>query len=322
MTPFTGTLKPLSLRSCWTRVTVPPAFARVRTVAARLGDAGLGDPGLGDDRRQWNEARCRDEGNVEDQYILQSHAPSPATNRARRPRTRGGRAVQLNAVMGGKLHAKGSTLWKRSMNGLASGRAACPGPPPSLSRARTSRRVSRPQNGPIRSLRGARRCRPQVRRSCRNRPPNGSLIVLSLLTISCPRHPEHRGLGSDRRERGQHGRTTSSCGCAWGTPGHRRRFISGRISQPGGRVQRREGAEHAADVEVAAVAQRREWVKALIDQQIDDAKWQELLHQARQAAEQGEKEYLLLRFPSALCTDDARAINNQPNIGLARDPSG
>ena len=73
--------------------------------------------------------------------------------------------------------------------------------------------------------------------------------------------------------------------------------------------------QHAADVEAAAIVERREWVKALIDQQIDDAKWQELLHEARQAAEHGEKEYLLLRFPSALCTDDARAINNQPNIG-------
>jgi uncharacterized membrane protein len=72
--------------------------------------------------------------------------------------------------------------------------------------------------------------------------------------------------------------------------------------------------QHAADVETAAIAQRRERVKALIDQQIDDAKWQELLHQAREAAEHSEKEYLLLRFPSTLCTDDARAINNQPNI--------
>jgi uncharacterized membrane protein len=72
-------------------------------------------------------------------------------------------------------------------------------------------------------------------------------------------------------------------------------------------------AQHSADLEAAAVFQRRQLVKALIDQHIDDAKWQELLHQARQSAERGEKEYLLLRFPSELCTDDARAINNQPN---------
>jgi uncharacterized membrane protein len=71
--------------------------------------------------------------------------------------------------------------------------------------------------------------------------------------------------------------------------------------------------QHAADVKNAAVIQRREQVKALIDQHIDDTKWQELLHKARQAAERGEKEYLLLRFPSALCTDGVRAINNPPN---------
>ena len=69
----------------------------------------------------------------------------------------------------------------------------------------------------------------------------------------------------------------------------------------------------AAENETAAVIQRRERVKVLIDQHIDDTKWRGLLDQARQVAERGEKEYLLLRFPSALCTDGARAINNPPN---------
>ena len=72
-------------------------------------------------------------------------------------------------------------------------------------------------------------------------------------------------------------------------------------------------AQNSADAEAAAVSQRRQLIKMLIDRHIDDAKWQELLHQARQSAERGEKEYLLLRFPSELCTDDARAINNPPN---------
>ena len=34
-----------------------------------------------------------------------------------------------------------------------------------------------------------------------------------------------------------------------------------------------------------------------------------MLEAARLAASRGEKEYLLLRFPSALCTDRGRAIN-------------
>jgi hypothetical protein len=63
--------------------------------------------------------------------------------------------------------------------------------------------------------------------------------------------------------------------------------------------------QHATDVETAAVIQRRELIKALVDQRIGDTKWRELLRQARQVAERGEKEYLLLRFPSELCTDGA-----------------
>jgi uncharacterized membrane protein len=71
--------------------------------------------------------------------------------------------------------------------------------------------------------------------------------------------------------------------------------------------------QHATDVKTAAATQRRERVEALIDQHIDDIKWRTLLHQARQVAERGKQEYLLLRFPSELCTDGARAINNSPN---------
>ena len=71
--------------------------------------------------------------------------------------------------------------------------------------------------------------------------------------------------------------------------------------------------QEVADAEATAGALRREQVKALIDHHIDDEKWRELLHQAQVVAENGEKEYLLLRFPSTLCTDGSRAINNPPN---------
>ena len=71
--------------------------------------------------------------------------------------------------------------------------------------------------------------------------------------------------------------------------------------------------QSAADAKAAAIQQQRKRVKELIDEHINDAKWRELLHSASQVAEHGEKEYLLLRFPSALCTDGARAINNPPN---------
>ncbi len=59
-----------------------------------------------------------------------------------------------------------------------------------------------------------------------------------------------------------------------------------------------------------AAAQRRgEKVKALIDEHMRDENWNTLLHRAREAAERGDREFQLLRFPSDLCSDGGRAIN-------------
>ena len=60
----------------------------------------------------------------------------------------------------------------------------------------------------------------------------------------------------------------------------------------------------------------------MIEGEITNPAWDELVDQARKAAERGEKQYLLLRFPSELCTDDSRAINNPPNLHVAPNPSG
>jgi CBS domain-containing protein len=54
---------------------------------------------------------------------------------------------------------------------------------------------------------------------------------------------------------------------------------------------------------------RRQEVKELIDKHVSDKKWRTLLHQARGAAQRGEKELMLLRFPNELCSDGGRAIN-------------
>jgi len=67
--------------------------------------------------------------------------------------------------------------------------------------------------------------------------------------------------------------------------------------------------EHEQELRCAAVEQRRERVAELIDRHISDENWRALLQQARQSAEQGEKEFMLMRFPSQLCSDGARAIN-------------
>jgi CBS domain-containing protein len=76
----------------------------------------------------------------------------------------------------------------------------------------------------------------------------------------------------------------------------------------------RQEALHREEHRRAAAEQRRLKVTQLIEQHISDENWRGLLHQARQAAERGEKELLLLRFPSQLCGDAGRAVNaGEPN---------
>jgi CBS domain-containing protein len=58
-----------------------------------------------------------------------------------------------------------------------------------------------------------------------------------------------------------------------------------------------------------AAAQRRADIRRLIDEHIADQGWNGLIHGAREAAERGETEFLLLRFPNELCSDGGRAIN-------------
>jgi hypothetical protein len=72
----------------------------------------------------------------------------------------------------------------------------------------------------------------------------------------------------------------------------------------------RQEALHREEHRRVAAEQRRLKVTQLIDHHISDENWRGLLHQARQAAERGEKELLLLRFPSQLCGDARRAVNS------------
>jgi CBS domain-containing protein len=66
----------------------------------------------------------------------------------------------------------------------------------------------------------------------------------------------------------------------------------------------------AYEARKAQALRRRAQVKELIDHHIGEQSWQAMLHRAREAAEHGEREHLLLRFPSELCTDGGRAINS------------
>jgi len=67
----------------------------------------------------------------------------------------------------------------------------------------------------------------------------------------------------------------------------------------------------------AEAAQRRRQSEAMRDQRIkemtarrlSDAAWRQMLTSARNAASTGLREFMLIRFPSQLCSDGGRAIN-------------
>ncbi len=72
--------------------------------------------------------------------------------------------------------------------------------------------------------------------------------------------------------------------------------------------------QHKADEETEARrvrgVERQRQVSAVLEQRMTNAAWQQLIRHAELAAEHGEKELLLLRFPSGACSDGGRAIAN------------
>jgi CBS domain-containing protein len=68
-------------------------------------------------------------------------------------------------------------------------------------------------------------------------------------------------------------------------------------------------AQHADETRPAAAKRRRERARELIDAHVFNQGWREIMQRACEAAENGQKELLLLRFPSQLCIDGGRAIN-------------
>ena len=67
--------------------------------------------------------------------------------------------------------------------------------------------------------------------------------------------------------------------------------------------------EERARRRATAAELRRRDLRRLIDTHISEKGWNGLVHSARDAAERGDTEFLLLRFPSQLCSDGGRAIN-------------
>ena len=66
---------------------------------------------------------------------------------------------------------------------------------------------------------------------------------------------------------------------------------------------------HHEDERRAAAERRQQAVAEMIDRHIDDEGWRTMLHNARQAAEHGQTELMLRRFPSQLCSDRGRAVS-------------
>jgi CBS domain-containing protein len=72
---------------------------------------------------------------------------------------------------------------------------------------------------------------------------------------------------------------------------------------------KQEAAIRHKETRRAAEEFRLKVVKNLIDHHVTDEIWQDILKRMRYAAEHGEKEFMLLRFPSDLCSDGGRAVN-------------
>lgn len=76
-------------------------------------------------------------------------------------------------------------------------------------------------------------------------------------------------------------------------------------------VHRREQDEisQREDVHRLERQRRNHEVSELLAADLTDASWARMLHEARLAASKGEKEYMLIKFPSELCNDRGRAVN-------------
>ncbi len=55
--------------------------------------------------------------------------------------------------------------------------------------------------------------------------------------------------------------------------------------------------------------ERQRQVKEFLDQHVSDSQWSEMLDRAKLAASAGEQEFMMLRFPSDLCSDGGRKID-------------
>ena len=66
---------------------------------------------------------------------------------------------------------------------------------------------------------------------------------------------------------------------------------------------------HRDEVKIQLAETHHKQAQEMLQARLTETSWQHMLRNARAAAQKGEEEQLLLRFPSELCTDHGRAIN-------------
>ena len=71
-----------------------------------------------------------------------------------------------------------------------------------------------------------------------------------------------------------------------------------------------EKVDEATEAKRARSLERQKQVEAILEHHVTNESWQQLIRHAELAAKHGEKELLLLRFPSGVCSDGGRAISN------------
>jgi len=68
-------------------------------------------------------------------------------------------------------------------------------------------------------------------------------------------------------------------------------------------------AAHREEARAQAAESQLKQARQLLAAKLTEGSWQHMLRNARAAAQKGEEEQLLLRFPCELCTDHGRAVN-------------
>ena len=75
------------------------------------------------------------------------------------------------------------------------------------------------------------------------------------------------------------------------------------------RAYKQDAVDRGAEARRQAELARKRQVDAVLETHVSTGLWRKLLDQADVAAKHGEKEFLLLRFPSDLCSDGGRMVD-------------